>query len=822
MAPQEGTNPGLVDLTTPDYAKKCGMCHPGGGPMEKDRNDVFLHQKALSEIQADFEAGKIPGDYATFGVNPETQNKEFLPFEWKLEVNGQKVNNTMAPTCFYCHSKKLIESWDTAATGTLKFRTTLNGKAVGKPYFAAADAVGGGIASVNATDLTITYINNGTIGDDVIGSATDKHCGHCHGSKGFEDINNDGVNPLDFVIQVKDLKFMHPDFMKEALVWQFAEDSKNIDVHKVAGKGCVECHQPVSHEYIGDGYFPSSTTLVPSHDFAKGSCGPAFSVMWNQVGGSLTCEKCHEDAANFHSAYFGPAAGIHIDKVACTTCHIGKKYFYRVKLIDWSLPMFVVTGNADSITFWGLDKHGYLYGDPVNGKYEDIAWLPERDFETGEVKWKIKPVNAMGVLLFEDNSSGEFKPVLARYLAKAFKVNPNLPTKYMKVEVDPSTGQPKYSPATTNTGETLSILNIKVVKGGIIADDEDLNSGNYTLWRAIPNYIDVDLDGNYTEGVDVQITDDTGLTGTTDGDPELNTKEEVEAAINTLKKVIVSATGKENVEVKLVATTDAFGMSHNIRPAEEALTCGECHGTKATELEGPLFTSTTPLYFPYDAEVENATYFDKKIDRAPTLEDYAEHIKAELIEAGYGEETTTAETELSTVEVPEEITANVSETNATIEIPSENVEIKVKVENATIDTSDVPDTKDELLQVVEALSLPEETKVIAAIKVVATSTFTVEFDITGLDPAKLTVTTDKGSVINKEVSGNTLFVTIDPNRADNTVTVALVEEPLTADSSTSSGGGGGCSMTPSAGLGGAISGLLGLLPLAFLRRRKEN
>jgi hypothetical protein len=29
-------------------------------------------------------------------------------------------------------------------------------------------------------------------------------------------------------------------------------------------------------------------------------------------------------------------------------------------------------------------------------------------------------------------------------------------------------------------------------------------------------------------------------------------------------------------------------------------------------------------------------------------------------------------------------------------------------------------------------------------------------------------------------------------------------------------------MTPSAGLGGAISGLLGLLPLAFLRRRKEN
>jgi len=642
LAPQEEENAGLVDLTTPDYAKKCGMCHPGGGPMEKDRNDNFLHQKALSDIQAVFDAGKVPGDYAIWSK----ADKKFVPFEWKLEINGQKVNNTMAPTCFYCHSKKLIESWDTAANGTLEFRMAfhsmdvLGGKK--KPYYSAADVVGGLLGTIN-DDYTISY-KTSVANDEIIGSSNDKHCAHCHGAGGFEDVNGDGINPMDFILQIKDPKFMHPDFMKEALVWQFAEGSKNIDIHKTAGKGCVDCHQPVSHEYIGDGYFPSSTTLIPSHDFAKGSCGPAFSVMWNQVGGSLTCEKCHESAADFHSAYFGPAAETHIDKVACTTCHIGKKYFYRVKLIDWTLPMWVVTGNADSMVFWELDKHGYLYGDPANGKYEDIAWLPERDFETGEVKWKIKPVNAMGVLLFEDNSSGEFKPVFARYLVKAFRVSPNLPTKYLKVEIDPSTGQPLRVEKVTNTGEKVSIFNMKVVKGGIIADDEDLNSGNYTLWRAIPNYIDVDLDGKYTEGVDVQITDDTGLTGTTDGDPELNTKEEVEAAINTLKKVISSATGKTDVEVKLVATTDAFGMSHNIRPAEEALTCGECHGTKATELEGTLFTSTTPLYFPYDAEVENADYFDKKIDRAPTLEEYAEHVKAELIEAGYGEETTTTET----------------------------------------------------------------------------------------------------------------------------------------------------------------------------------
>jgi hypothetical protein len=266
-------------------------------------------------------------------------------------------------------------------------------------------------------------------------------------------------------------------------------------------------------------------------------------------------------------------------------------------------------------------------------------------------------------------------------------------------------------------------------------------------------------------------------------------------------------------------------MSHNIRPAEEALECADCHGGKSTGLEGKLFAGTTPLYFPYDPEVENAAYFDKKIDRAPTEEEYAEHIREELYEAGYGKETTETESPngsetVSPPEVPEITVPTITEKNVTIKIPSDNIEIKVKVdENATIDTTDVPNTKDELEKVAEELGVK---KIFAAIKVVASSTFRVEFDITGLDPDKLTVKTSKGIVVDKDVSGNTLTATIDPTRAGgNSITVALVEEPETAETP-AGGGGGGCSMTPSAGLGGSISYLLGLLPLAFLRRRKEN
>ena len=676
MAPEEGDNPGLVDLTTPDYAGKCGMCHPGGGPMEKDRQDNFLYQKSLSDIQAEFDAGKVPGDYATWSKT----EKKFVPFEWKVDVNGQKINNTMAPACFYCHSKKALESGiDQAAKGTLTFRLSLLGKLTGKHYFAASDTLGGLLGTVNKDTGEINYDSslfsgNDLIGDNIIGKS-DFSCGHCHGVFQFEDFNNDGkINGLDFVLAAKDPKFKHPDGMKEALVWQFGEGSKNYDVHKENGKGCTDCHAPVKHEYVGTGYYPSSSVLVPSHDFAKGNAGPAFGVMWSQLSGSASCTNCH-DAKTIHDGIFGPPSYTdkHLEKIACTTCHIGKKYFFRVKLVDWTLPMLAFNGAAGtSSAVVGLDKHGYLYGDPVNGKWEDIALFPERDFNTGKVIWKYKPANAMGVLLFEDNSSGEFKPVFARYLAKAFKLDKNLPTKYIIVELDPETGKPKRVDGAVDpeTGQPIKVLSMKVKKNSVIAEDEDLNSGNWALWRATPNYIDVNLNGAYDEGVDVQITDDTGLydkdgdgTLDKDGDPEINTKKEVDAAIATLKKIIEGATGKSGIEIKLVTTADAFGMSHNIKYADEALDCADCHANRSDSvLTGPLFTQKTPLYFAYDPEVESSSYFDKKVDRVPTEAEFADFVQEEMVKAGYpapeGETTTTTTEQEETTTAQEEETSS--------------------------------------------------------------------------------------------------------------------------------------------------------------------
>ncbi|MEO2083540.1 MAG: hypothetical protein ABGX12_05915, partial [Desulfurobacteriaceae bacterium] len=424
-----------------------------------------------------------------------------------------------------------------------------------------------------------------------------------------------------------------------------------------------------------------------------------------------------------------------------------------------------------------LTKNGYVYGDPKNGMWPEAAWFPQRNPETGEVTWKLKSVNAMGVLYFEDNSTGEFKPVLARYLAKAFRVDVSLPTKYIIEKVDEN-GKP------VREGD-LGHLVLKVKKGVAIKDDEDLLSGNWVVIQAIPNYIDVNLNGKFDEG-DLQITDDTGLSGKKDGTPELNTREEIETAIETLKKAI----GINGVEVKLTLNSDAFAMTHNIRPAFEALKCGDCHGRSEDSLVGEFFTRKTPLYFPIDDVPENL--IDKKFERTPTVKEYAEAVREELINAGYP-----------------------APTEVTIESEVGKIEVKVKDSGAeivaTLDASTAA----------QQLNLPED-KVVAAVKVRATRRFQLEFNLKGLDAGKVDVKTSKGSVVSKEVSGNTLIVTIDPTRTDDEITVALFEREKTAIPG--GGGGGGCSISPQAGfnLGGLLSSLLSLTPLVLLRRKKKH
>ncbi len=790
-------------MTTPEYDAACGMCHPGGGPMERDREGNFLHEKSLSEIEAALSNGEVLGDYTVWSP----KEKRFVPFVWTISAGNETVNNTLAPNCFMCHSSVIGSQNPYAPSSTFNMPLLSYRLATFKlRYFSGAGTLSSGIATLNP-DNTFNYnlafdADNATAGLQVDGSfivhSNDMHCSQCHGG-GWDDFDGDGrITKLDFLLQVKDLRYLQPDGLKEAKVWFFNETitdgnyvsskvdgslipvPKNVDVHRWARyvgdgnvKGCVDCHAPVKHDYIGTGYFPDVPSLIPSHDFAKGNAGPAFTVRWHQLAGSASCERCHENPVGLHSRAFGPAAAEHLEKVACTTCHIPKKYFFEAKLIDWTLPMFVVSGDSNGYTFLGLTKNVYVGGDSVNGTPVDVALFPIRDFSTGEVVWKLSAANAMGVLFFADNSEGTFRPVIPRYLAKVFGLSYDLPTRYIIEEVD-SSGKP------VRVG-SFGHLVLKV-KSGVISQDSDLAAGGWRLINALPNFIDVDQDGAFTPGVDVQITDDTGLDGSPDGVPEINTQREVSAALSTVKKVVSGAVGRD-VEVKLIATAIPFGVSHNVRPAPEALRCDDCHGGRESELQGAVFTRKVNLYFPFDPAVENSTAFVPKVQRTLTEYAFADWTRREIESMGFP----AAILDYSTVKV---------------EVDGEVIATRAQTEEAA-----------------SALGVSAGDLIAAVAVAPSDNPFKVLFEIK--EPlSDYGVKVVNGTVTSKVVSGNRLEVQVAP-ASGRSVVVGLVKEVAGSGSSAGvSSGGGGCSFSPS-GPAGLLSYLPAAVALALLRRRRR-
>ncbi len=608
----EAHNPAYIGLTTPEWAGHCGLCHPGGGPVEKDRHDQFLYKKTRKEIAKELASGKIPGDY----VEWSGEKKKLVPFVWKK----YGINNVGEPACFLCHSTFVKK--DHVALG--KYRSAILGG-----YFAAANTLASGLATSYDVKTGKLHYNMKLdvdknkkglqVNGNIINASSDASCAQCHGGW-VDDIDGDHkITPLDFFIQLLDPKYCQPDTFKESMIWYYSDKfkdangvPKDIDVHKEMGLSCTDCHKPMG---------PSSVKK-PSHEFAKGNTGPLHTVRWHQLAGTASCENCHSDPVSFHRRYLGPVASLHMKKISCTLCHISKRYFYRLKVVDETAPIYIVhyDRSTKQVALKGIFVGmGYLWGNPQKGIYADVGLFPVKQ-HNGSLVWKYKSINIVGLPYFEDNATGKFGPVQERYLYEVLKVDSHLPTLYLTYGKPARIGKGKY-------------LSLKP-SVGLIANDKAINSGNRTLVYALPNYIDVNLDGHFDKG-DVQITDDTNLKGNgKDGAPEINTLKEVKAAVKTLEKVVASSTGKKGIKVRLVVTIHPYPISHNVRPKQETLTCVDCHG-KGSGLSGHMFTSKAVMYYPYDQAAVKAGYVRPSVPRTLQERALAETVKKEIQKLGF-------------------------------------------------------------------------------------------------------------------------------------------------------------------------------------------
>ena len=140
----------------------------------------------------------------------------------------------------------------------------------------------------------------------------------------------------------------------------------DIDVHNAAGMQCGTCHYALgsidkNHDSDGDGtidsrlfpaddhhhlHYPDEVVMGMDHQFAQGDSYPDTKSK-NNLDGTSSCESCHMTQSHPRSAG-APIPGhiafpqLHIDKIACATCHIPEVYGApgRLKYRDWTVGLY--------------------------------------------------------------------------------------------------------------------------------------------------------------------------------------------------------------------------------------------------------------------------------------------------------------------------------------------------------------------------------------------------------------------------------------------------------------------------------------------------
>jgi hypothetical protein len=262
LASKKNTSARMIDMTSFDFiTATCGNCHPGGGPLEFDREgkryDTWMRDPA-SGLTAGGD-NNLDGDY----------------YKARWSETG-----VVEADCLLCHQPEYNLNRRNAELANLNFR-----------WAATAGAGFGQIqGKVQAKEQPkVTYDNTkfDTDGNVVLHMASEPHnetCLNCHAK---------------------------PDWKKRG-----AGYGARTDVHMVAGLSCVDCHS------AGSNAVDPRIRGKEAHQFGKGD-DPSGWVRNDLDNTVRTCENCHlEGWRNAPRATHAWLPPLHMDNIACQTCHI--------------------------------------------------------------------------------------------------------------------------------------------------------------------------------------------------------------------------------------------------------------------------------------------------------------------------------------------------------------------------------------------------------------------------------------------------------------------------------------------------------------------
>jgi hypothetical protein len=266
LAPKKNTNPRTIDMTSFDFVTAtCGNCHPGGGPMEFDRDG-----KRYDHRMADPSSGLTPG-----GDNG--LDGDYYKARWS-------ETGVIEADCLLCHSPEYSFKKRNDQLAALNFRWAATegagfGTVLGK-------VAGGDKPSVQYKREFFDDAGNVIV--HITPAPRNDTCLNCHAK---------------------------PDWKKRG-----ASFSAHIDVHLAKGMKCVDCH--TSGSRASDPRIRGKEI----HQFGKGD-DPSGWVRNDLDNTVRSCESCHaEGTKGAPIARHSWLPPLHLDKIACATCHIPRRY----------------------------------------------------------------------------------------------------------------------------------------------------------------------------------------------------------------------------------------------------------------------------------------------------------------------------------------------------------------------------------------------------------------------------------------------------------------------------------------------------------------
>lgn len=264
LAPKKNSKARMIDMTSFDFVTAtCGNCHPGGGPLEYDRQgnryDEYMKRQGMSS----------GGDNGLDG--------DYYKARWT-------ETGVIEADCLLCHLPEYNFKERNQSLANLNFKwAATSGSGLGKVEGSIKDN-----KPVKVAYDKSKLDEDGMLSLHIVSEPRNAACLQCHAK---------------------------PDWKKKG-----ASYTVRTDVHIKAGLRCIDCHAGGSHAV------DPRIRGKEVHQFGKGD-DPSGHVRDDLDNTMRQCADCHT------SGYLGaPIAEhkglppLHLEKVACQTCHIPWRY----------------------------------------------------------------------------------------------------------------------------------------------------------------------------------------------------------------------------------------------------------------------------------------------------------------------------------------------------------------------------------------------------------------------------------------------------------------------------------------------------------------